>query len=652
MKKFFMLFSLLFLIKNVVVAQTQPYGTINKEDLELKACDFEKDANAEVLFEQGSVYFGTDLYTITEEIHKRIKIFNDNGKKEADIHIEYYSGDHLEYISGIQAETINLVDGKIERTKLDKKYIYNKSIDKERSEITFTFPNVQSGCVIEYKYKWNTNYFADFPSWYFQEKIPVRYSEFNTSIPDIFYFRVITHIQYPMVKETHSLDVQSVPNGTNTYQYNLENEQKAMADVHSLTYEPYMSSYADNVESLRFQLVSIKPTSSFVRTYSDTWAKIAGQLNEAPDFGGQFKKKLNNEQFIIDKAQSFKTGDDKIAYVFNEVKNSMKWDGYDDWRTNEGIYSAWEKKTGNSTEINLILYRLLKQSGVEAYPMVVSTNDHGKVDPNYTSLLQFNRTVVYLPRNNYVLDATGKYNIYNEIPIELLNSSGLYIDKDNNRYRVVYLKKDIPVSQVISIDAELTQDCKLSGSALIKSFSYYKIDAIEKYKTDGEKNYTEYLWNTDNNLKITSLRFEDMDVDTLPLIQKITFASDRAGSDDSYIYLNTNLFSGLKTNPFLSENRITDIDFGYCKSYSITDVYKIPNGFKIVSLPKSAAMDDIPDQSANFKRLVTEQNGVIKVQYSINFNKPELSYDYYPAYYTFFKKMYELLNEQIVLKKL
>src|ERR1700733_821197 len=100
---------------------TQPFGKIDNTDLEMKACDFEKDANAEVLFDKGNLYFGADLLSITNEIHRRIKVFNDHGKNEADIHIRFESGNHLEYITGLQAQTINLVDGKPEITKLDKK---------------------------------------------------------------------------------------------------------------------------------------------------------------------------------------------------------------------------------------------------------------------------------------------------------------------------------------------------------------------------------------------------------------------------------------------------------------------------------------------------------------------------------------------------
>lgn len=632
---------------------TQPYGKIEQADLELKACDFEKDANAEVLFEKGSAYYGADLYSITNEIHRRIKIFNDNGKTAADIHIPYYGGNHLEYVTGIQAQTVNLVDGKVEITKLDKKLIYTKAIDKWRNEITFTMPNVKPGCIIEYKYNWNTNNFFDVPDWDFQDKIPVRYSEYTTSIPDIFYFRQQPHLTMPLVKSSHTSEARSLQDGTNSSPYTLEIETRAMANIPSLPDEPFMSSFRDNVQNIRYQLVSMRPIGGFAKTGSDTWAKVGGTLIDDEDFGGQLKRKLNNEEVIIAKAKALKTDDEKIAYIFNEVKNAMKWNGIDDWYTIDGTYRAWENKTGNSAEINLILFHLLKQSGLEVYPMVVSTREHGKVSPYYTSTIQFNRAVAYIPvdsTKNYILDATGKYNLYNETPAELLNSSGLFIDKPKNQYDMVFLHKETPVRQVVLISGEIKPNGKLEGKAEISSSSYNKISAIERYKKDGEKKYIEFLSDKDNNLKISSIKMENMDVDSLPLTQKIDFNLDLAGSDENYIYLNPNLFTSLKTNPFLSEKRMTDIDFGYRQNYTISSVYKIPAGYKADALPKSVTIV-MPDKSVSFKRLVAEQDGSIVVRYSINYNKISYPKDDYPDFHEFFKKMHEMLNEQIILKK-
>ncbi len=325
----------------------------------------------------------------------------------------------------------------------------------------------------------------------------------------------------------------------------------------------------------------------------------------------------------------------------------------DDWYTNDGTYRAWENKTGNSTEINLILFHLLKQSGIDAYPMVVSTREHGKVDPFYTSLIQFNRAVVYVPVDStkkYVLDATGKYNMYNETPADLLNSSGLYIDKPKNLYDIVQLKKDLPARQVILVNAEIKAGGKLEGNVEISSTSYGKINSIERYKKDGEKKYIDYLRNDDNNLKIATFKIENMDVDTLPLVQNVDFSLDLAGADENYIYLNPNLFTPFKTNLFLSENRMTDIDFAYPRSYSINGIYKIPVGYKTDALPKSVSMV-MPDKSFSFKRFVAEQDGKIIIRFTISYNVAEYSKDNYPDLFGFFKKMHEMLNEQIVFKK-
>ncbi|WP_428327858.1 DUF3857 domain-containing protein [Mucilaginibacter sp.] len=606
-----------------------------------------------MLFEKGEVYFGADMLSITEEIHKRVKIFNDHGKSEADVRIEFYSGNRLEYITGIQAETINLVDGKTEIIKMDKKLIYTKVIDKYHSEITFTLPNVKAGSIIEYKYNWNADSFTDFPDWDFQEKIPVRYSEFTTAIPDVFYFRAHPHIIQPMLKDTHTTDARSFFEGSQSYSYNLEKETRAMGNIASLADEPYMSSYHDNVQSIRFQLVSIRPIGGFGKSFSETWAKVGGLLIDDDDFGGQLKRKLNGEEAIIAKAKTLKSNDEKIAYIFNQVKNTMKWNENDRWYTIDGTYRAWENKTGNSAEINLILYHLLKQSGIEVYPMVVSTREHGRVDPYYTSLSQFNRAVAYVPVDSakmYILDATGKYNLYNETPSDLLNSAGLYIDKPKNLYDIVQLKKASVVRQVVLINADIKAGGRLEGTAQINNVSYDKIGAITRYKKDGEKKYIDYLRDDDNNLKITTVKFDNMDVDSLPLTQNVAFNMELAGSDENYIYLNPNLFTPLKTNPFLSENRMTDIDFGYCRNYSINGIYKVPTGYKVDAMPKSVTII-MPDKSFSFKRFVAEQEGTIVVRYSINYNVTEYSKENYADFHAFFKKMHEMLNEQIVLKK-
>jgi hypothetical protein len=261
--------------------------------------------------------------------------------------------------------------------------------------------------------------------------------------------------------------------------------------------------------------------------------------------------------------------------------------------------------------------------------------------------------VVYVPVSagkSYILDATGKYNLYSEPPADLLNTFGLWVDKSKKTFDTVSIKKELPVRQVVLINAEIKPGGKVDGTAQISSMSYDRINAVKRYQTDGEQKYIDYLRDGDNTLKISGIKFENMEVDTLPLTQNINFNVDLPGTDENYIYVNTNMFTSLKSNPFLADSRLSDIYFGYLRSYSINSVYKLPAGYKVDALPKSASMV-MPDKSISFKRIIAEQEGSLLVHYVIDIRKAAFNVSEYPGIHDFYKKMFDMLNEQVVLKK-
>nr|WP_294942199.1 DUF3857 domain-containing protein [uncultured Mucilaginibacter sp.] len=630
-------FAITLSVKAQTTQPTQPFGKIDKSDLEMKSCDFEKDANAMILFDKGEVYFDQQ-YNIIFNRHRRIKIFNTNAKDEGNIRIEYFSANRSEYISGLQAQTINLNNGNIEIIKVDKKQIFTEVIDKNRSAMVFSFPNVQAGSVLEFKYTLTAASVADFPDWYFQSHLPNRYSLLKTTVPDILYYKNLENRtqQYAIYSDDRS-----------------GGQVRAIANIPSIPDEPFMTSREDNSERILFQLLSIRSVGVFSQNFSDTWNKVGANLMESEDLGGQLGKKLTGEEIIIAKAKALKTDDEKIAYIFGEVKNAMKWNEQYDKYTDAGIGKAWDKKTGNSGEINMMVCHLLKKSGVKVYPMIASTRGNGKVNPAYPNSYKFNTLVAYVPVDSaklYVLDATNKYNLYNHIPRNLLNTFGLAMDKEANSYDMVFLQNTNSIKQFVMLNAVIKPDSKVAGNASVVNYGYKKVSAVQKYKTDGEKKFIDYLRDDDNNLKISAIKLEDMDVDTLPLKESIDFDLDLTGSDDNYIYLNPNILGTAKTSPFLSMSRLTDIDFGYRSGFTLIGTFKMPAGYKVESLPKNASMT-MPDASITFRRMVAEQEGSIGVRYVIDYKKSMYFKEDYPDFHEFFKKMYEMMNEQIVLKK-
>jgi len=628
LKKPFSLFILLIASFVSAYAQLMPYGVVDTTDLRLTSCDFEKDANAEVLFDYASTSYKYE--TITMERHKRIKIFNDNGKDEANIRIEFYGAHHDENITDIEAETVNLNNKTIEYTAVDKKQIYTEVTDKSRKAIIFSFPNVRAGSVLEFKYKWSTPYPYNYPDWLFQGDIPCRYSEFDAGFDHEYLFNYFRNVYQRMEKDT-------IINVNNDIQHIW-----ALSNIKSYKIEPFMDYPEDYLECI------------LLKRYisSRSWAWVGHNLLDDDDFGKQLTVKLSDESDIINKANSIPTNEEKMAYIFNSVKKSIKWNKADYWFTVDGVKKAWDKKTGNSTEINLILYHLLNAANVNASLVVLCTRDNGKIDSGYASDRKLNRTVVYCPVdpvNYYILDATSPYNTYNNVPIDLMGLKALQITPTDRISGLINIKVS-SAREVIFVDGEINPDGLLEGTSQISSSAYSREKYLKKYNDLGEKKYVDEFQDKDKKLKIFSLKMDNVESDTLPLVQTFHFNYKSAEPDGDYLYFNPNVFTTFESNPFLSESRVSNIDFGCLYSYSINGRYKIPPGYKVDALPKSVNMQ-MPDKGITFRRILAEQDGLIVVRYIIDYKKNLYSKDEYPSIRDFYKKMYEMLNEQIVLKK-
>ncbi|HEY2581490.1 MAG TPA: DUF3857 domain-containing protein [Mucilaginibacter sp.] len=613
------------------IPTTQLYGQIDIGDLEMASCDFEKDAGAEVLFDKAVVTY--EYTSIVMQRHKRIKIFNDNGKKEANIRIEFLGKNRDEVIKNIEAETINLNNKSVEYVSVDEKLIYTESIDKYRKAIVFTFPNVKAGSVIEFKYSLITPYPYNYPDWFFNSSIPTRYSEFDGSFDKNYLIDGYRRVYQQMSKDT-----------TTAVDFGAGSKRVwAMTNVKSYHDEPYMGYPEDYQQCLLFKPHHVRAT----------WATVGNELLFDEDFGQQLDSRLSNKDIIISTAKALKTNDEKIAYIFNTVKKSIKWDKSNRWFTVGGIKKAWDKKVGNSTEINLILYNLLKSANVSPHLLVLSTRDHGRINPYYPSTTGFNKTVLYYPIDStkyYLLDASSPYNTFDNVPVDVAGLNSFSIDVDNRKFGMFQIK-NVTENEAVQIEGEISASGKLEGNIKVSTSAYGREKFLKTYENLGEKEYLNQIQHENSDMTITSLKLENAENDTLPLIEKFEFKHELAEPDGGYVYFNTNIFSGFKTNPFLSEARISDIDFGCLYNYSINGRYKIPPGYKTEILPKSISVR-MPDNGIIFRRFVFEENGIINIRYTVNYKKSQFPREEYQAIHDFYKKMFELFNEQVVLKKM
>lgn len=611
-----------------VKAQTALFGQIDTADLKMTACDFEKEANAMVLFNVATVKYN-NRFDIVMERHKRVKIFNDKSLELANVKLTFLKG--YEDIKDVEAETINLNGNKIERTVIDKKLMYSQKVDKDTRAIIFAFPNVKSGSVIEVKYTWKTSVPYNYPNWVFQDMIPTRYSAFNGAFIYNYHFNIIRKLtQHPVIDTTYKA-------GDIYHKW-------VLTKIPGFRLEAYMNSIEDNLQSVYF-----RPNTSYF-----SWTGVALRMLADEDYGKQLDLPLDNEAQLINDANELSTKDEKIAFLFNTIKNTIKWNNIDQWYSNEGLKKVWQKKTGNSTEINLLLYHFLKRADVKPTLLALGTRDNGELETDNPSFGRINKSVVRVAidsLNFYILDASGKYNTYSDTPYELLGLNMLPIEDGYMSSGLLKFKTGVASKEFVLINGDIKPDGKLEGDVQLSSSNYKRISKLVTYDKLGEKKYLdETIKENNNNLDISAYKMMNMEVDTLPLREDFKFKLELTGSDENYIFLSSNLFTGLSVNPFLSEKRLSDIDFIFPNIYSINARYKVPAGYKVDVLPKSLNVV-MGDNSISFKRVIGEMEGAVVMHYIIDFKKTKYTRDEYPELRAFYKKMYEMLNEQIVLKK-
>src|SRR5688572_4805384 len=111
-----------------------PFGTVSKEDIQMKNCEFDDKAEAMVLLDDGVMEFiNGDGLQMKRRV--RIKILNSKGLEWANVHLSYLSNKGAQNITGLEAQTYNLdASGNIVTTQLEKKLVYEKKLNKRYTE--------------------------------------------------------------------------------------------------------------------------------------------------------------------------------------------------------------------------------------------------------------------------------------------------------------------------------------------------------------------------------------------------------------------------------------------------------------------------------------------------------------------------------------
>ncbi|WP_419487546.1 transglutaminase-like domain-containing protein [Chryseobacterium bernardetii] len=621
---------------NVMAVKAQKHEFLNPPkfsdaDLSKPKSLLDENAPAEILYK--SVHFMVDNSTgnLNKKYFYRIKIY-DKDKAEDWLNLEvplYQYGTNKETLGKFKAFTYNLENGAAVPVKVEKSSQYKSKESKYVNVTKFAFPNVKNGSVLEYQYEIVSPFLYNIPEFLIESDTPSLYTEYVLDTP----INISYNINYTgALAPKHRFVEEQTLYGSQykTYRFGFENIKGFKTEKFVRNDRNYRTKVSAELHSTNFKELKL---------YSSSWDQIGKRLYESDDFGEELKKTRLAKDNMPENILQMKTDLEKANALFDYVQKTFTWSKDKGIYTDNGIKKMLDTKVGNAAEINLYLVMLLREAGIKADPVMISTVENGLINlvsPNVSNM-NFVLASVNINGIYHIYDATSKQSSIDELPLRNWNQYAVLVTKTK---AVQIQMENMKVSSTfLTVDAKLNDDGSISGSYSDKDTGAFAMYVKDSYDENPEKYKKQYK----DNFSIDFTGIDSKVLDNGEFESTMKFSSsnliDRVGKK---LIINPMLFLSKTSNEFDQvDARKYPIDFGAPTTKVKKVILEIPEGYVIEEMPKS-------------KKIVTEDK---EISYSYNIeqkgNKLEVtsttkvsSADYPKEYYPAFKQIWEVASKQ------
>lgn len=658
----------------LVCAQDAKFGKVSLEQLQQKQHPIEPNADAAYLHKEYNTVFmqsESDGFYIEIEVFERIKIYTKEGFDFATKSINLYQGsnNNNENLSDLKAITYSIVDGKIEEDKLKNKNVFKEEKTVFLSQVNFTMPNVSPGTIIDIKYKISSPFISNIDAFVLQDKIPTDYYDLKFATPQYFVYKLHQKGLYPFEVTTstknRTMDIsyvsdQQVPTNDKytkitsgrTERQKITFEEKVYSvkktNIPSLLPEPMSSNIKNYSAALKFELSFTQFPNSGINYYTTTWEDVSKSIYNTDTFGGE----LSNANFFKNEVQSMienaTTTEEKIVSIYENVKRNVAWDGFYGVYTKEGVKKAFNQQKGNVADINLLLVGLMREAGIPANPVLISTVDNGI--PLFPTQNGFNYVICGVEMNNAVilLDATYRLGIPNVIQKKLLNWEGRLVREDGSSSWVPLNNSDISLDNSMML-IDVDQELNCTGKYRRQLTDYNAMDFREAYINVKEEDLK-------RELETDGLMISNLEVKSIKDIYEPVQITYDFNSDDiieeigGQIFINPLTFLSMKESIFKANQRKLPIFFGYPQKDRFNVTITIPDTYTVASLPESQSLN-LVDSKATYRYSINQNGNTIQVSVERAINTPVFSPLNYEGLKSFFETIVKKESEKIVLTK-
>ena len=632
------------------------FGNVSKQDFILPNSPvIDSNTNAVILADVGSTTFiGNDRHWFSYVFKKyeRIKIINDKALNLSNVEIGLYGTDKdKDKLSDLKAVTYNLDGDKITTTELNKADVFEDKLNAFTTITKFALPSAKAGSIIEFSFTVTSFRFWDIPTWHFQSPgYPCLYNEFKAVFPSTLRY---TTVRYGLDSfsrhETSEVKNDHYNMGDITATTNDIMSHWVMKDIAPLKKENFIYSQNDYLDKVEFVLAQTY-NGEDIHDVGSSWEKVTNELLSESYFARAIDKEVAAN--LYNTAERETSGDNNplefVRHLYYYVRDNFTCIPDDQIYIGSDLYDVNKKKKGNIPELNLLLTALLRQKGIQAYPVILSTREYGTNPPDYPVLSKMNYVIcmAQVGDDTILLDASRKDLGFGKLSIDCYNGYARVIAKDGG---AIYLSpENIKEQQNTSVIIFNDTTGNLSGS-FEKDLGFFGSEKLrdEIAASDKKKYFDKFRSEGTDDIEILDTRIDSLLIPDFPATIHVDLKIPATGD---ILYFSPVLFSEYNENPFKAEERKYPVSLPYSIDKIYTLNMAVPNGYGVDELPKPVKVS-FNGNEGFFEYLIQQEKDRIQLRSHIKLNETLFPAEDYSSLRDFFAFILKKFNEQIVFKK-
>ena len=626
---------------------------IPPDDLALKDNPASPGAHAMILYRESAVnekFAATDGASVSEYV--RIKIFTQEGTDYGSVEVPFRK-DSSDIVA-VRARTIHS-DGTIVNFegKPFEKIIEKRSGEKILAK-TFTLPDVQPGCIIEYKYRrqYKPQYLYD-QYWIISSELFTREGHFS-----ILRFTPRDFSEnYPLYFRQYGLHVKATPELQPNGVYAL-----AIHDIPGVADEPYMPPL--HTLQARVEFYRLEAGTPPDETQDHFWARTSKKWDD--DLEHFINKKNALEQEVSKTVGPTDSLEVKLRKIYARVQQirdlnmeeskSDKEAKQENLKKNSNVEDMLHHGYGNSREMNYLFVGLARAAGFESAEVFVAPRNNNGFYPQLRDPSELGTDIVWARAGSqeYFLDPSEPYFPFGVLPWFETNTSGIRLGKKPNDFvdvpGVLSSEATIVRHADLSLDAEGLATGKLSVDFTGQEAAQWRGRIHLQDETGRKKSLEDEIksW-LPAGYSFELTKIDNWDKTDQPLhVEGILNLSSFGSPVGRRILIPATIFLVPQTKAFQSAVRHNDIYFSYANEEVDDFKFQAPPGYKIETVP--AAKTVKPGAALTYTISASQQGSEVEVNRHLVISALAVPVQYYAAVRLFFNTVKSNDETQIVLQ--